>query len=270
MYNFCRCIWMTSFLLLRFTPHVLWRSIRRGRDQGGGLLQMGVQQRSGRAAWEGCGPEVRHCLLHVVTGGWGRVWQQLILNHSGPLDKKQCWRLRGGYLTNRPNLILMKPVLSVQGGSDINYNHSRPFLLLSYLLWLTTNKNKIKCKKRSAGLLKRVNDSSSFIFWEILKQYKPTLLLHVNIDLYATWYMTEQMWCHTSCVEEGMMLIMSFRFVMSDQTWSSYDRDCFLSYARGIHVFKSTKENVFAEFSKWRMKFEWRSYFPPFFASCIL
>lgn len=47
---------------------------------------------------------------------------------------------------------------------------------------------------------------------------KPTLLLHVNIDLYATWDLTGR---PVSC-GEGVMGIMSCRFVMSDQTRSYY------------------------------------------------
>lgn len=63
---------------------------------------------------------------------------------------------------------------------------------------MSTKTIKLKEKKKSAGLLKRVNNSSSFIFYEkfLGKKYKPTLLLHVNIDLYATWYMTDQTGCH--------------------------------------------------------------------------
>lgn len=69
-----------SLPFFRSAADVLWQSLWRGRDQGGGLLQVGVQQRPRRAAGQGRGPQVCHRLLHLAPWGRGRVRQQL-----GPL-----------------------------------------------------------------------------------------------------------------------------------------------------------------------------------------
>lgn len=70
-------------LSLRSAARVFRHPLRRGRDQRGGLLQVGVQQRPRRAAGQGRGPQVRHRLLHVAPRGRGRVRQQLERSEGG-------------------------------------------------------------------------------------------------------------------------------------------------------------------------------------------
>lgn len=84
-----------------------------------------------------------------------------------------------------------------------------------------------------------------FYFYEREKpwgeKYKPTLLLHVNIDLYATWDLTGR---PVSC-GEGMMGIMSCRFVTSDQTQSSYRRFSLMCACERTDVFKAAMIKVY-------------------------
>ncbi len=149
---------------------------------------MGVQQRPGGAAGEGCGPEVRHCLLHLVTGGRVRIGQQLILNFASPSTGENLLpgtnerRMSGNQVELDPhkaNLICSGWLLTDKLQSLLSH-----FFCSLYLLWLMSTKNntiKKKKKKESAGLLKRVTNSSSFIFNKIFlgKKFKPTLLLQV-------------------------------------------------------------------------------------------
>ncbi len=89
---------------------------------------MGVQQRPGGAAGEGCGPEVCHCLLLLVTGGRVRIGQQLILNFASPgstgenlLPGTNERRMSGNQVELDPhkaNLICSGWLLT-----DTNYNH---------------------------------------------------------------------------------------------------------------------------------------------------
>lgn len=90
------CILTTLFWLwhppfARSAADVLWRAVRRGRDQRGGLLQVGVQQRPSRADWKGCGPQVGHRLLHLAPWCRRRVRQRL----NGLSKTTPLWPGRG-------------------------------------------------------------------------------------------------------------------------------------------------------------------------------
>lgn len=68
----------------RPSPDVLWLSIRWGRHLWGRFLQVGVEQRPRWAARQGCGPQVRHGLLHLAAGGGGGVRRQLTRERRPP------------------------------------------------------------------------------------------------------------------------------------------------------------------------------------------
>ncbi len=175
---------------------------------------MGVQQRPGGAAGEGCGPEVRHCLLHLVTGGRVRIGQQLILNFASPgstgenlLPGTNERRMSGNQVELDPhkaNLICSGWLLTDKLQSLLSH-----FFCSLYLLWLMSTKNNTIKKKKKKNLQDCLNvlPIHRHLFltrYSWGKKFKPTLLLQVNIDLYAMWYMTKQTWCHIYCVEDVM------------------------------------------------------------------